>query len=87
MDQQIHKIKISGSPLKLGEMIKEKSKPQVLELFGYSNYHSEFDIWSYDLIKNVFFRREMIVFFVENKVLDIIITDYVLGNKIKEYIS
>ena len=87
MDQQIHKIKISGSPLKLGAMLKEKSKPQVLELFGYSNYHSEFDVWKYDLIKNIFFKREMIVFFVENKVLDIIITDYVLGNKIKEYIS
>ena len=86
MDQQIHKIKISGSPLKLGAMLKEKSKPQVLELFGYSNYHSEFDVWAYDLIKNIFFKREMILFFADNVVLDVLITDYFLGNKVREYI-
>lgn len=29
----------------------------------------------------------MILFFIDNKVLDIVITDYFLGNKIREYIK
>ena len=79
-------MKYSENPSKFGEVLKEKSKQQVLQLIGHSNYHSEFDIWSYNLIKNFFFRREMIVFFSNNIVLDVLITDYFLGNKTKEYV-
>ncbi|WP_209390859.1 hypothetical protein [Chryseobacterium sp. RR2-3-20] len=79
-------MKYSENPSKFGEVLKEKSKQQVLQLIGHSNYHSEFDIWSYNLIQNIFFKREMILFFINNRVLDIVITDYFLGNKIKEYI-
>lgn len=79
-------MKYSENPSKFGEVLKEKSKQQVLQLMGHSNYHSEFDIWSYNLIQNIFFKREMILFFINNRVLDIVITDYFLGNKIKEYI-
>lgn len=79
-------MKYSIKPSKMGEAIKEKSKQQVLQLIGHSNYHSEFDIWSYNLIQNIFYKREMILFFINNRVLDIVITDYFLGNKIKEYI-
>ena len=79
-------MKYSENPSKFGEALKEKSKQQVLQLMGHSNYHSEFDIWSYNLIQNIFFKREMILFFINNRVLDIVITDYFLGNKIKEYI-
>ena len=77
---------IFRKPFKIWRSIKEKSKQQVLQLIGHSNYHSEFDIWSYNLIQNIFFKREMILFFINNRVLDIVITDYFLGNKIKEYI-
>ena len=86
MDQQIQKIETFPKPSKLGTMLKEKSKQKVKELIGYSNYHSEFDVWAYDLIKNIFFKREMILFFADNVVLDVLITDYFLGNKIREYI-
>ena len=79
-------MKYSENPSKFGEALKEKSKQQVLQLIGHSNYHSEFDIWSYNLIQNIFFRREMVVFFSENVVLDVLITDFFLGNKIREYI-
>lgn len=79
-------MKYSENPSKFGEALKEKSKQQVLQLMGHSNYHSEFDIWSYNLIQNIFFRREMVVFFSENVVLDVLITDFFLGNKIKEYV-
>lgn len=79
-------MKYSENPSKFGEVLKEKSKQQVLQLMGHSNYHSEFDIWSYNLIQNIFFKPEMILFFINNRVLDIVITDYFLGNKIKEYI-
>ena len=79
-------MKYSENPSKFGEVLKEKSKQQVLQLIGHSNYHSEFDIWSYNLIQNIFFRREMIVFFSNNIVLDVLITDYFLGNKTKEYV-
>ena len=79
-------MKYSENPSKFGEVLKEKSKQQVLQLIGHSNYHSEFDIWSYNLIQNIFFKREMILFFINNRVLDIVITDYFLGNKIKEYV-
>ena len=79
-------MKYSENPSKFGEALKEKSKQQVLQLIGHSNYHSEFDIWSYNLIQNIFFRREMVVFFSENVVLDVLITDFFLGNKIKEYV-
>ena len=79
-------MKYSENPSKFGEVLKEKSKQQVLQLIGHSNYHSEFDIWSYNLIQNIFFKREMILLFINNRVLDIVITDYFLGNKIKEYI-
>ena len=79
-------MKYSDNPSKFGEVLKEKSKQQVLQLIGHSNYHSEFDIWSYNLIQNIFFRREMVVFFSENVVLDVLITDFFLGNKIKEYV-
>ena len=86
MDQQIQKIKTFPKPSKLGTILKEKSKQKVKELIGYSNYHSEFDVWAYDLIKNIFFKREMILFFADNVVLEVLITDYFLGNKIREYI-
>lgn len=56
-------MKYSENPSKFGEALKEKSKQQVLQLMEHSNYHSEFDIWSYNLIQNIFFRREMVVFF------------------------
>ena len=56
-------MKYSENPSKFGEVLKEKSKQQVLQLIGHSNYHSEFDIWSYNLIQNIFFKREMILFF------------------------
>ena len=79
-------MKYSENPSKFGEALKEKSKQQVLQLMGHSNYHSEFDIWSYNLIQNIFFRREMVVFFSKNVVLDVLITDFFLGNKIKEYV-
>ena len=79
-------MKYSENPSKFGEVLKEKSKQQVLQLIGHSNYHSEFDIWSYNLIQNIFFRREMVVFFSESVVLDVLITDFFLGNKIKEYV-
>ncbi len=79
-------MKYSENPSKFGEVLKEKSKQQVLQLMGHSNYHSEFDIWSYNLIQNIFFRREMVVFFSENVVLDVLITDFFLRNKIKEYV-
>lgn len=79
-------MKYSENPSKFGEVLKEKSKQQVLQLIGHSNYHSEFDVWSYNLIQNIFFRREMVVFFSENVVLDVLITDFFLGNKIKEYV-
>ena len=79
-------MKYSEKHSKFGEVLKEKSKQQILQLIGHSNYHSEFDIWSYNLIQNIFFKREMILFFINNRVLDIVITDYFLGNKIKEYI-
>ena len=49
-------MKYSENPSKFGEVLKEKSKQQVLQLIGHSNYHSEFDIWSYNLIQNIFFR-------------------------------
>ena len=77
---------IFRKPFKIWRSIKRKSKQQVLQLIGHSNYHSEFDVWKYDLIKNIFFKREMILFFADNIVLDILITDYFLGNKIKEYV-
>ena len=79
-------MKYSENPSKFGEVLKEKSKQQVLQLIGHSNYHSEFDIWFYNLIRNIFFRREMVVFFSKNIVLDVLITDYFLGSKIREYI-
>ena len=62
-------MKYSENPSKFGEVLKEKSKQQVLQLIGHSNYHSEFDIWSYNLIRNIFFRREMVVFFYRRKCL------------------
>ena len=51
-------MKYSENPSKFGEALKEKSKQQVLQLIGHSNYHSEFDIWSYNLIQNIFFLNE-----------------------------
>ena len=77
---------IFRKPFKIWRSIKRKIKTAGLQLIGHSNYHSEFDIWSYNLIQNIFFKREMILFFINNRVLDIVITDYFLGNKIKEYI-
>lgn len=50
-------MKYSENPSKFGEVLKEKSKQQVLQLIGHSNYHSEFDVWKYDLIKNIFFQK------------------------------
>lgn len=38
--------------------LKEKSKQQVLHLVGHSNYHSEFDVWAYDLIQNIFSKKK-----------------------------
>jgi len=66
--------------------LKEKTKQQVIDFIGYSDYHSEFDIWKYEPIKNLIFKREIIIFFIANKVYDIIITDYLLGTKLKERI-
>ena len=86
MDKQIQEIKTFPNPSKLCKILKEQSKRRVQELIGHSNYHSEFDVWKYDLIKNIFFKREMILFFADNIVLDILITDYFLGNKVREYI-
>lgn len=86
MDKQVQEIKTFPNPSKLGKILKEQSKRRVQELLGYSNYHSDFDIWKYDLIQNWFFRREMILFFAGEELRDILITDYFLGNKIKEYI-
>ena len=77
---------IFRKPFKIWRSIKRKIKTAGFQLMGHSNYHSEFDIWSYNLIQNIFFKREMILFFINNRVLDIVITDYFLGNKIKEYI-
>ena len=79
-------MKYSENTSKFGEVLKEKSKQQVLQLIGHSNYHSEIEVWKYDLIKNIFFKREMILFFADNVVLEVLITDYFLGNKIREYI-
>ena len=77
---------IFRKPFKIWRSIKRKIKTAGFQLMGHSNYHSEFDIWSYNLIQNIFFRREMVVFFSENVVLDVLITDFFLGNKIKEYV-
>ena len=77
---------IFRKPFKIWRSIKRKIKTAGFQLIGHSNYHSEFDVWKYDLIKNIFFKREMILFFADNIVLDILITDYFLGNKIREYI-
>ena len=77
---------IFRKPFKIWRSIKRKIKAAGFQLMGHSNYHSEFDIWSYNLIQNIFFRREMVVFFSENVVLDVLITDFFLGNKIKEYV-
>ena len=73
-------------PDKIGYYLKCKTKNQVKEIMGVSLYHSDFDVWRYDLIKNVFFRREMILFFAENTVMDIVITDYFLGDIVRENI-
>ena len=77
---------IFRKPFKIWRSIKRKIKTAGFQLMGHSNYHSEFDIWSYNLIQNIFFRREMVVFFSESVVLDVLITDFFLGNKIKEYV-
>ena len=83
MDQQIQNIR--RNPEELGTLLKEKTKQQVLELIGHSNYNSNFDIWQYDLIKNWFFLREMILFFTKDEyLLDIDIHDYLFGIRIKE---
>jgi len=71
---------------KLGSALKGATKAQVLELLGYSIYNSGFDVWKYELIHNCLYYREMILFFAGEEVYDIQITDYLLGNKIKEYI-
>ena len=69
-------------------LLDEKTKQQILELIGHSNYNSTFDIWQYDLIKNWFFRREMILFFSkDDNLISVDIKDYLLGIKIKEYSS
>ena len=51
-------MKYSENPSKFGEVLKEKSKQQVLQLIGHSNYHSEFDVWAYDLIQNIFSKKK-----------------------------
>lgn len=73
-------------PDSIAYLLKGKTKKKVKEIVWYSLYHSDFDIWRYELTKNLFFRREMILFFVENNVMDITITDYFLGIIIREYI-
>ena len=86
MDKQTQNIR--RNPEELGTLLKEKTKQQVLELIGHSNYNSTFDIWQYDLIKNWFFRREMILFFSkDDNLISVDIKDYLLGIKIKEYSS
>ena len=55
MDKQVQEIKTFPNPSKLCKILKEQSKRRVQELIGHSNYHSEFDVWKYDLIKNIFF--------------------------------
>ena len=73
-------------PDSIGHSLKDKTKNQVKEIMGVSLYHSDFGVWRYELTKNWFFRREMILFFAENTVMDIVITDYFLGNIIRENI-
>ena len=83
MDKQTQNFK--KSPERLAILLDEKTKQQILELLGHSNYNSTFDIWQYDLIKNWFFRREMILFFAKDEyLLDIDIHDYLFGIRIKE---
>lgn len=79
-------MKHSHKQVILGDKLKGKTKAQVLELLGYSMYNSGFDVWKYELIRNWFFYREMILFFAGEEVYDVQITDYLLGNKIREYI-
>ena len=49
MAKQIQKIKFFDNPSKLETVLREKSKQQILALIGHSNYHSDFDIWAYEL--------------------------------------
>lgn len=78
-------MKTVVSPKRLISLLQGKPKVQIKHLIGDSKYHSEFNIWAYDIVKNLFFRREMILFFSDNIVIDIMIIDYFFGNKIKEY--
>ena len=86
MDKQTQNLK--KSPERLFVLLQEKTKTQVLGLIGHSNYNSCFDVWQYDLVKNFFFRREMILFFSkDDNLISVDIKDYLLGIKIKEYSS
>lgn len=78
------KIKYS-KPQVIAQLLENKNKKEIIDIFGHSNYHSEYSIWSYNLVKNLFFRREMVLFFNDIEVANINITDYFLGNKIREY--
>lgn len=71
------------SPDRIALLPENKNKAQILELIRYSNFHSNFDVWQYDLIQNRFFRREMILFFDKD------LLDYRLffGTKIQLLIS
>ncbi len=79
-------MKRPQKPSILGSALKGKTKTQVLQYMDYGSYHSGFDVWKYELIRNWIFYREMILFFAGEEVYDIQITDYLLGNKIREYI-
>lgn len=72
--------------VQLAIMLKERNKQQVKDILGNSNYHSDFDVWVYHLVHNFFFQRELVLFFSENILRDILIVDYILGNRIREYV-
>lgn len=80
MDKQIQE------PLKIIEALQDKTKSQIKEIMGYSQFHSSFDVWMYNLRQNWFFRRELLLFFnKEEEVIDISITDYFLGYQTRFY--
>lgn len=78
-------MKLKFKSKELTTILRDKNKEEIKNILGYGKYHSEFNIWSYDIMKNWFFRREMLLFFSDCQLTDIQITDYWLGNKFREY--
>lgn len=81
MDQQIQ----INNPKKIIGLLYGKKKSEVKKLLGNSQFHSDYDVWMYNLKENWFFRRELLLFFSKEELIDVTITDYVLGKQTQSY--